>query len=86
MTIRNHYPPYYSGSTIRTGDLSWEDTYAIALALHRSYSTVDLEQVSLGMIFHWTLDLPEFDDDPELANKVILMSIYQEWFEEANSL
>jgi FeS assembly protein IscX len=37
------------------------------------------------MICDWTLDLPEFDNEPELANEDILMSIGQEWFEEANS-
>lgn len=62
--------------------LNWEATYAIALALRARYPDVDLEDVSLGMIFRWTLDLPGFMDDPELANDAILASIYQEWFEE----
>jgi FeS assembly protein IscX len=34
------------------------------------------------MIYHWTLELPGFDDDPELANDGILEAIYQEWYEE----
>lgn len=37
-------------------------------------------------IFHWTMALPEFDDDPELANDGILNAIYQEWFEEVTRL
>jgi FeS assembly protein IscX len=36
------------------------------------------------MIFRWTLEIPEFEDDPELANDSILSAIYQEWFEEVN--
>lgn len=66
------------------GPLSWDDSYAIALALMELYPSVHLEEVSLGMIYNWTLELPEFQDDPELANDSILSAIYQEWFEEVN--
>jgi FeS assembly protein IscX len=66
------------------GPLSWEDSYAIALALMELHPSVCLEEVSLGMIYRWTLELPEFLDDPELANDSILAAIYQEWFEEVN--
>jgi FeS assembly protein IscX len=66
--------------------LTWEDSYAIALALHKIHPQVDLEKVSLNMIYHWTLALPDFADDPQLANDAILAAIYQEWFEEENSL
>ena len=34
------------------------------------------------MIYNWTMDLPGFSDDPELANDAILEAIFQEWFEE----
>jgi FeS assembly protein IscX len=47
---------------------------------------LDLEQVSLDMIYRWTVALPGFRDDRELANEEILAAIYQEWFEEANPL
>lgn len=66
--------------------LTWEDSYAIALLLKQQHPGVRLEEVSLGMIYRWTVNLPEFGDDPQLANDAILMSIYQEWFEEANLL
>jgi FeS assembly protein IscX len=62
--------------------LTWESPYAIALALRRQHPQIDLEQVSLGMIYRWTVELPEFSDDRELANEAILAAIYQEWFEE----
>jgi FeS assembly protein IscX len=64
--------------------LTWDDSYAIALALIERYPQVQLEDVSLRMIYEWTLALPDFDDEPVLANDSILASIYQEWFEEVN--
>jgi FeS assembly protein IscX len=64
--------------------LTWEDSYPIALELIRLHPHVNLEDISLNSIYHWTLELPGFQDDPELANDSILISIYQEWFEEVN--
>ena len=62
--------------------LTWEDSYAIALTLARLHPGIDLESVSLMMIYRWTVELPGFGDDPELANDGILEAIYQEWYEE----
>ena len=62
--------------------LTWESTYAIALELRRQHPAVDLNEVTLGQIYNWTLGLPEFEDDPLLANDDILYAIYQDWFEE----
>jgi FeS assembly protein IscX len=62
--------------------LTWDDSYAIALALREAHPQSDLAAVSLGMIYKWTLALPNFDDDPQLANEDILTSIYLEWYEE----
>ena len=64
--------------------LTWEDSYALALALREKHPDVDLEDVSLDMIYHWTLELSEFVDDRELANDAILQAIFREWFEEVN--
>ena len=66
--------------------LTWEDSYAIARALIEKYPDMDLEDVSLNMIYQWTLELPQFCDDRELANEMILASIYQEWLEEVYSV
>lgn len=66
--------------------LTWEDSYAIALALKQRHPEIQLDDVSLGMIYEWVMDLPEFDDDPALVNDDILAAIYQEWFEEANTV
>jgi FeS assembly protein IscX len=62
--------------------VTWESTYAIALELRRQHPNVDLEQVSLQQIYRWTLALPDFEDDPALANDDILSAIFQDWFEE----
>ena len=62
--------------------LNWESIYAIALALKAAHPQVDMQNVSLQMIFNWTVALPAFDDDPTLANDDILAAIYQDWFEE----
>jgi FeS assembly protein IscX len=62
----------------------WEDSYAIALRLKAKHPRVSVDQVSLRMIYDWTLELPEFEDDPVMANDEILMAILREWFEEAD--
>ena len=79
--------PIDTGSTEPEVDpLTWDDSYAIALALKRIYPQVNLEAVSLGMIYRWTLELPGFADDPQFVNEGILAAIYQEWFEEVITL
>ena len=62
--------------------MNWESTYAIALELRRQHPEADIEKVTLQQIYNWTLALPEFEDDPVLANDDILYAIYQDWFEE----
>ena len=66
--------------------LTWDDSYAIARALIREHPGVNLEEISLNMIFRWTVALAGFADDPQLANDAVLAAIYQEWFEEENSV
>lgn len=66
--------------------LTWDDSFAIARVLLQQFPDINLEEVSLSMIYRWTVSLPGFQDDPELANDAILAAIYQEWFEEANPL
>jgi FeS assembly protein IscX len=46
------------------------------------YPQVDLNTVTLGMIYNWVVALPEFQDDPQLANDELLSAIFQEWLEE----
>lgn len=65
-----------------TNPLDWESTFAIALALKTAHPQANLENVSLGDIYRWTLALDGFEDDPALVNDEILSAIYQDWFEE----
>jgi FeS assembly protein IscX len=62
--------------------LTWDDSFAIAQVLRNRFPSIDLEEVSLNMIYRWTVELPGFDDDPQLANDSVLAAIYQEWLEE----
>ncbi len=62
--------------------LTWETSYAIALALMAGHPEVPFEEVSLQQIYAWTLLLPDFEDDPALCNDDILSAIHQEWYEE----
>jgi FeS assembly protein IscX len=64
--------------------LGWDDSYEIARALIDRYPDVDLDKVSLEMIYRWTIALPGFEDESELVNDEILAAIFQEWFEEVN--
>lgn len=66
--------------------LTWDDSYAIARALIDKYPQINPENVSLSMVYRWTVELSDFDDDIELANDAILTSIHQEWFEEVNKV
>ncbi len=62
--------------------LNWEATFAIAMELRHTHKEVNIEEVTLQDIYKWTLELSEFEDDPELANDDILYAIYQDWYEE----
>ena len=65
-----------------TEPLSWDATYAIARELMRQHPDCDLSEVSLKQIYLWTIALPDFDDDPAIANEAILAEIYRVWYEE----
>jgi len=62
--------------------LTWDASYAVARELRRLHPAEDLATVSLGQIQAWTIALPDFEDDPALANDEVLYAIYQDWFEE----
>lgn len=62
--------------------LTWDDSFAIAKELRSQHPSIDLEDVSLGMIYQWAIELPGFADDPQLATENILLAIYREWYEE----
>lgn len=66
--------------------LYWDSSYAIARRLMAQHPDIDLSSVTLRMIYNWVVALPEFHDDPQLANDDLLEAIYQEWYEERNAL
>jgi FeS assembly protein IscX len=72
--------------TLSPETLTWDDSYPLAKRLQVLYPNIQLEDVSLMGLYQWVIALPEFQDDPELANESILIAILQEWFEEANPL
>ena len=63
-------------------DLYWDGAFAIARRLRAEHPAVDLSQVTLNMLYNWVVALPDFRDDPQLANDDLLAAIYQEWYEE----
>jgi len=67
-------------------ELYWDGSYEIALHLIAAHPGVEVEAVTLGQIYEWTLALPEFADDPALVNDEMLHAIYLEWFEEVHPL
>jgi FeS assembly protein IscX len=67
-------------------ELYWDGAYAIARRLMADRPAEDLSQVTLNMLYNWVIALPDFKDDPELANDELLSAIYQEWYEETHPL
>jgi len=67
-------------------ELYWDGSYQIAAYLKSAHPHIDLKEVTLQQIYEWTVALPEFADDPALANEELLTAIFQEWLEEGNPL
>ena len=63
--------------------LYWESTYEIVLRLMALYPKIDLDSVGLTQLQDMVFALPEFVDDPRLANEHLLTEILREWYEEA---
>ena len=63
-------------------NLYWDSSYEIVLALMDLYPDMELETLSLGSLQARIAALPDFADDPELANDGILKAILREWYEE----
>ena len=63
-------------------ELYWDATYAIALALLENYPQLSVQTVGLDQLFELVINLPDFQDDPELATERILLDILNVWYEE----
>lgn len=65
--------------------LYWESSYEIVLRLMEAHREVNVEDVGTEQLYRWIIALPEFADDPSLANESILTDILREWYEEESS-
>jgi len=66
--------------------LYWEATYAIVLSLIETHPNIDLDEIGTEQLFRWITELPNFVDDPALANEGILNEILRVWYEEVNTI
>lgn len=71
--------------TSQDEELTWEDSFAIALRLMDTYPKIAIEQVGYRQLLDMVVALPAFADDPTLANDDILEAILSEWLEESDA-
>lgn len=67
------------------GTLHWDASYEIVLALMERHPDVDVSSVGIQQLKQMIVDLPEFEDDPMLANDRMLNDILREWYEETTA-
>ncbi|MBK8025887.1 MAG: Fe-S cluster assembly protein IscX [Chloroflexi bacterium] len=65
--------------------LYWESSYEIVLRLIEEFPNADIDSVGTDQLFQWIVALPDFADDPALANEGILNGILRDWYEEVGS-
>jgi FeS assembly protein IscX len=65
--------------------LYWDSSYEIVLRLIEAFPNVDLDAIGTEQLYQWIIALPEFADDPSLANEGILNDILREWYEEVSA-
>jgi FeS assembly protein IscX len=63
--------------------LYWDASYAIARRLIETHPEARPSELTLQTLYAWTLALPDFVDDPALANDELLEAILIEWYEES---
>lgn len=66
--------------------LYWEASYEIVQELISIYPDVKVDNVGIAQLHKLIIELPNFADDPVLANEGILNEILREWYEEVNAL
>lgn len=66
--------------------LYWDTPYEIVLALCAAHSDAHLETLGLAELWSWVVALPNFADDPDLANDEMLNDILREWYEEVSGV
>ncbi|OAM39692.1 Fe-S cluster assembly protein IscX [Eikenella sp. NML120348] len=63
--------------------MKWTDTQRIAEELFDRHPDIDPKTVRFTQLRQLTLDLPEFDDDPQRCGERILEAVQQAWIDEA---
>lgn len=63
--------------------LYWDSTYEIVLNLIGVYPQLNPDQVGIQQLLEMILALPNFADEPVLANEDLLVDILRVWYEEA---
>ncbi len=66
----------------QSGNLYWDATWEIVLSLKAAYPDIEVETIGLDQLYQYVTTLPNFADDPRLANEGILNEILREWYEE----
>jgi len=64
------------------GNLTWDSTEAIALALLEKFPDTDPLTVRFTDLHRWITELEEFGDDPKGSNEGKLEAIQMAWHEE----
>lgn len=67
-----------------SSEIYWDSSYEIVLRLKEEHPNVDVETVGVAQLYEWIIMLPDFADEPELANEGILNDILREWYEEVS--
>lgn len=62
--------------------LYWDDSLEIIFALQVAHPKTDVDSIGIEQLYRWIIELPNFADDPKLANEGILRDILREWYEE----
>jgi len=62
--------------------LYWDASLEIIFALQQAHPNVDVDSVGIEQLYRWIIELPNFADDPEMANDALLQDILREWYEE----
>lgn len=65
--------------------LYWEASYEIVLALQEAHTEANIEDIGTQQLYQMIVDLPQFADDPLLANDALLRDILREWYEESTT-
>ncbi|MFQ3534668.1 MAG: Fe-S cluster assembly protein IscX [Aggregatilineales bacterium] len=75
----------YSSEADFQNALYWEASYEIVLALMAAHPYIDVDSLGLAELERLIVALPNFADDPALANDDLLSQILREWWEEVNA-